>query len=164
MSLAVADERGLVGPIRVHHVVVDPRSDLEGIKFNSCSAKGQTVDPCSQIGYPSCPQVCTAEQVITQQTIDVVEKRLEWLESFLSTTFRMKTSQSGVTVKQHIRDKFPYAQLNPNYDADVVVIVTMQPAHIKGVVGYASCLQSDHFGRCTVGLFNWTPDSEWWCG
>ena len=160
MPLAVADKRGLVGPVRVHFVVVDPRSDVEGIQFNSCTAVGQKVDPCSQTEYASCPRVCTAKQVITQQTIDVVKTRLEWLSSFLSTTFRMKTSQSGVTVSQSIRDKFPHARLNLNYDADVVVIVTMQPAVAKGVVGYASRHQVDNYGRCTVGLFNWTPDSE----
>ena len=161
IPLNLADELGLVGPLRVQTVVVDPRANAEGLTFNSCAAEGQTVDPCKQAGYRSCADhVCTAKQVITQRTIDIIQDRLEWVSTFLANTFRVKTSKGGVTVGQSAKREFAQAQLKNSYDTDVLVIVTLQPAFITGALGYASCVQHDQFGRCTIGLFNWSPESE----
>jgi hypothetical protein len=46
-------------------------------------------------------------------------------------------------------------------DADLVIVVTMHPLSRdkSGIAGYASCLQSDQWGRCTVGFFEWVPDT-----
>lgn len=157
IPLARAEKNGLVGSLRVHTVLVDPRANATNATVNSCSAVGQIVDPCKSLRKDPCPVTCSAEHVITARKIDVVQKRLRWLRSFLSKTFRIKTAQSGVTVGSLATDNWPQANLGHQYDTDLVVIVTLQPAYASKVAGYAFCIQQDQYNRCTIGYFNWSP-------
>lgn len=43
-------------------------------------------------------------------------------------------------------------------DADLVLIMTARPSPVSPIAGYATCLQYDQRGRCTVGQFNWVPE------
>jgi hypothetical protein len=36
--------------------------------------------------------------------------------------------------------------------------MTARPSPIVPIAGYATCLQRDQRGRCTVGQFNWVPE------
>lgn len=42
-------------------------------------------------------------------------------------------------------------------DTDLVIIMTARPSPGQPIAAYASCLQTDQHGRCTVGQFNWIP-------
>ena len=44
-------------------------------------------------------------------------------------------------------------------NTDLVVIMTARPSPNSPIAGYASCLQADQWGRCTVGHFNWVPSA-----
>jgi hypothetical protein len=43
-------------------------------------------------------------------------------------------------------------------DTDMAIIMTARPSPEVSISGFATCLQSDQFSRCTVGQFNWVPD------
>lgn len=162
-----AIKAGLVNPLRIHLVLVDPRANTANVswEFNSCSAVGQIVDPCTLAWKPPCKRTCTAKHVVDNRMLDVVRKRLAWVLPFLSDTFRLRTAKCGIKIKNREKRYLPQARLQDHYDADLVVIVTLQPSYMwdeKGngmIAGYASCRDFDRYHRCTVAHFNWCPDS-----
>ena len=70
---------------------------------------GQVVNPCLNEGYTktSCNKICIAKSVVTERTIAAVQKRLDWFSSFLSQTFRIKTSVFGVHVEKYLQKRYP---------------------------------------------------------
>ena len=46
-----------------------------------------------------------------------------------------------------------------SYDnTDLVVVLTMMPAYSDDIAGFAKSLQTDDWGRTTVGWFNFVPN------
>ena len=43
-------------------------------------------------------------------------------------------------------------------NTDLAIIVTARPSPEVSISGFATCLQTDDYSRCTVGQFNWVPD------
>lgn len=68
--------------------------------------------------------------------------------------------QGAIHIDPSIATDFSLTSSTVVTGADLVVIVTARPvpAEDNGIVpGYASCLQVDHWNRCTVGAVNIVP-------
>ena len=80
------------------------------------------------------------------------------LDSIVIPTSGLSNSALGVT--KHVcpsASTTSCAALTHSH-TDLVVIMTARPSPNSPIAGYALCLQSDQWGRCTVGQFNWVPD------
>jgi hypothetical protein len=68
-------------------------------------------------------------------------------------------STSGLAVTNHVCPSGSTTSCSAlrHNNTDLVVIMTARPSPNSPIAGYALCLQSDQWGRCTVGQFNWVP-------
>jgi hypothetical protein len=185
---AAAEAAGVVGPLRVHFVRMYNSSDAFLVAAEHCASAGQIVQQnkmnSANIAGAGAAQPCEVEEVVSQAMKNVVNVRLKWVEEYFRDTFSIKQAQSGVTLSTSAMAGYPFDG-NPNGpedgsgdllcdttlagqcpsaaypDADLVIVVTLHPlsADKSGIAGYASCQQSDSFGRCTVGYFEWVPGS-----
>jgi hypothetical protein len=129
---------------------------------------------------------CTADEVVSNETLiaSIVDLRLDWVVQYMMDTFTVKQAQRGITLDSSTMENYPFdgnpsGPVDSNGDllcnttlagecpnstypnADLVIVVTLHPLSRdkSGIAGYASCQQSDQYGRCTVGYFEWVPST-----
>lgn len=69
---------------------------------------------------------------------------------------KIKPVQDSIVVDASIVSSYGLAT-NTYSNTDLVVIAVARPSPFASLAGYASCLQTDQFGRCTVGYVNIVP-------
>ena len=188
MTWEAAEAANTLGGLRVEFVRMYNKS-FEFLKASEqCGAVGQLVQQnkmnSPNIAGSGAQLSCEEDEVISHGLAAVVNVRLDWVEEYMIDTFTVKQAQSGITVSQSAQAGYPFdgnvngpddgvgnllcdttlagecpSTVYP--DADLVIVVTMHPLSRdkSGIAGYASCQQSDQYGRCTVGYFEWVPDT-----
>jgi len=154
---------GQVGPMRVTFVTEFWDQGATMLQDTEhCAYTNQYVTPSDMTGTTvggTASILCTEEDVIDDSTVGIVKQRLSWVRGYVNSTFQIKQVQAGeeITINSQAQENYPFSQTTFT-DTDLIVVVTLHPISAGGIAGYAYCAQSDQFGRCTVGYFNWVPD------
>lgn len=184
-----AEDQGSLQPLRTAFVTefFDGSDDML-TAAETCVVAGQIVQQnkmdSANIAGSGSSQACQSDEVVSNLTQQVVNLRLDWVQQYLSDTFSVKRALNGITLQSSTQAGYPFdgnengpvdgegnllcnttlaGQCPPiEYpDADLVIVVTLHPLSQdkSGIAGYASCQQSDQYGRCTVGYFEWVPST-----
>ncbi len=140
---------------------LDYTGPYSGENARQCTAAGQTVAAgCVVGGVASCTTVCREPDVVLPDGVryTIVKERLEWAAQFFKAALTVKPVLDPIIIDPSVAAIFGLARTSIP-DADVVVIVTTRPSPFAAVAAYATCVQRDQHGRCTVGQLNWVPAS-----
>ena len=78
--------------------------------------------------------------------------------AYWSSALLVRPALDNITVNPALLPSFGVSGPLSIPNADLVLLMTTRPSPNRPVAGYASCLQRDQYGRCTVGQFNWVPE------
>ena len=175
MPIATARALNRTAPPRIRAVwaLPDAGDSLAGVGYQ-CTSVGAPISALTAGGYyapwdaasfPSSPSPCPdAAHVVGGATAGGVAKlailkgRTDAAVAFWARALQIKpVADASLVVASGVAAAFGLAQLA--YPAtDLVVIMTARPSPASPILGYASCLQYDQRGRCTVAHFNWVPE------
>jgi hypothetical protein len=166
LSLADADAMGLATPIRISVVWTALEStEFSGVNSGpasrQCTAAGRTIAvECVIGGSPSCSTTCSEEDVVLpgSDRFSVIQERVTWATQYYSSALKVKPVLDPIVVDPFVTSTFNLGATTVP-DTDLVIIVTARPSPFAAVAAYATCLQRDQYGRCTVGRFNWVPSA-----
>ena len=166
LSLAIADAAGLSANLRVKFLWTPlDGSDYTGINSGAnaqqCTSVGATIAVgCVLGGSPTCSMVCTASDVVVpgNDRYNLIKSRVSWAGDYYSQAVRLKPVLDSVVIDASIIQAYTLP-VSSVANVDLVIIVTARPSPNAPVAAYASCLQRDQYGRCTVGQFNWVPSA-----
>jgi hypothetical protein len=166
LPLSDASSAGLAAPMRIVPVWTAIESaEFSGVNSGAaarqCIAADRTISvECVIGGSPSCTSPCKDEDVVApgNERMQVIQERITWAVEYFRSALSVKPVLDPIVVDSYITSTFNLGALTvPN--ADLVVLVTARPAPFAQVAAYATCLQRDQYGRCTVGRFNWVPNA-----
>lgn len=156
VSAAAADEMGLAEGLRVRvlYDLVDGGDDRareeDGLRLQCYRTGEMAYDQIDQTAVP-----CTEENIINTESRQLMAQHADWAAARLAATLRVNPVEDAIEFADAVADEYAFPRGTSVSDADLVILMLARPA--SGAAGYASCVQIDEYGSCTVGIFNFVP-------
>jgi hypothetical protein len=155
-----AHAAGRTGKIRVELAYDHLDGDTLGSVNTMCRNEGETVQVTGADGSPR-SWTCTTDAVVIagNSRNAQIRERVNWAASRIAATLWVKPASGGVAVSPMVAIQFNLRSGRTQFsNADLVVFVTARPSPFQNAAGWATCVQSDQYGRCTVGHLNIVPE------
>jgi len=156
LSVAEADTCGLTSGLRATVLwdIVD-----QGLDPYQCTTAGTTVAGQSSFGGGDI--ACTDMHLMSDAKKEALAGFTEGALLTMRNMLRGKPVVGGVTPASGSFSSLGLRSVPTlsNVDTDMVVYVTARPDATNSIAGYAYCIQTDQYGRCTVGIINWVPNT-----
>lgn len=138
----------------------DYTGSKSGSNARQCPSVGATiqVQPFGGGGLQSWSG-CSEKHVVPKDgdRYNVMKARTNFATNYWKNMLTIKPVRGPIVIDSAVRSQYNLQTVNVT-DADLVLIMLARPSPFAPVAGYAGCVQSDQYGRCVVGIFNWVPE------
>lgn len=145
-------------PIRITLLTHQLDGEATGNVPKMCETEADVATVVGASGS-SQPWQCTAAAVPTGARLAQLKKRISWALARIRRAFHVQPAQNPIELSNSIKSEYLVPESMATLpDTDLVVIAVAWPSPYRPVAGYASCVQTDQYGRCTVGFINIVPE------
>ncbi|KAA0172575.1 hypothetical protein FNF27_05929 [Cafeteria roenbergensis] len=145
-------------PIRIKVLTHQLDGEATGNVPSMCESASEVATVSGAAGG-SQPWQCTAAAVPTGARLTQLKRSITWSVERISRAFHVQPAQSAIELSNSIKAEFLVPESMASVaDTDLVIILVAWPSPFRPVAGYASCRQTDQYGRCTVGFVNIVPE------
>jgi hypothetical protein len=135
-----------------------------GSEYYGCTVVGQDILAQNSVGtyVLTTGAFCETKHIVTgsigAKRNSVVRSLTTRATNFFNSALSVRPIlDTAITLDSSISNRFTINTTVVN-DADLVIIMTARPSPNRPLSGFATCLQTDQYQRCTVGWFNWVPE------